>query len=81
MTSDETRRRAAAHGVATSYLDWHGRRVEVSQRTLDAILDALGEPPGEIMAATAVRAEDETGTVLVAEGPVAEGPAVDRACS
>ena len=45
MTSDETRRRAAARGVATSYRDWHGRQVEVSQRTLDAILDALGEPP------------------------------------
>ena len=32
MTSEETRRRAAAHGVATSYRDWHGRQVEVSRR-------------------------------------------------
>ena len=47
MTSDETRRRAEAHGVATGYRDWHGRRVEVSQRTLDAILAALGEPPDQ----------------------------------
>ena len=47
MTSDETRRRAEAHGVASGYRDWHGRRVEVSQRTLDAILDALGVPPDQ----------------------------------
>ena len=70
MTSDETRRRAAARGVATSYRDWHGRQVEVNQRTLDAILDALGEP-------------DTPGTADVSEGPVvedpvAEDPAVDE---
>ena len=69
MTSDETRRRAAAHGVATSYRDWHGRQVEVNQRTLDAILDALGEPP------------DSPGTAdvpdgLVVEEPVGEEPVV-----
>jgi len=46
VTSDETRRRAEADGVATSYRDWHGRQVRVSQRTLDAILDALGATPG-----------------------------------
>ncbi|HEY8046808.1 MAG TPA: 4-alpha-glucanotransferase [Streptosporangiaceae bacterium] len=62
MTSDETRRRAAAHGVATSYRDWHGRQVEVSQRTLDAIVGALGETP------------DTPGTADVPEGPVVPGP-------
>ncbi len=41
MTSEETRRRAAARGVATSYRDWHGRQVEVAEETLDAILRAL----------------------------------------
>ncbi|MGI8449227.1 MAG: 4-alpha-glucanotransferase [Streptosporangiaceae bacterium] len=77
MTSDETRRRAAAHGVATSYRDWHGRQVEVSQRTLDAILDALGEPPGEALAEDPAAedgvaqgaAEDGAG-----DGPVVPGP-------
>jgi len=65
VTSDETRRRAAAHGVATSYRDWHGRQVEVNQRTLDAILDALGEPP------------DTPGTACMSEGPAAEVPVVE----
>jgi 4-alpha-glucanotransferase len=60
VTSDETRRRAAGRGVATSYRDWHGRQVEVNQRTLDAILEALGEPP------------DRPGTAGVSEGPVVE---------
>jgi 4-alpha-glucanotransferase len=45
VTSEETRRRAAARGIATSYQDWHGRQVVVSQRTLNAILDALGDQP------------------------------------
>jgi 4-alpha-glucanotransferase len=46
--------------VATSYRDWHGRQVEVSQRTLDAIVGALGEPP------------DTPGTADVSEAPVVE---------
>jgi 4-alpha-glucanotransferase len=46
----------------------------VSQRTLDAILDALGEPLDESVMTPAVRGEDETGTVPVAEAPVIEGP-------
>jgi 4-alpha-glucanotransferase len=45
VTIAELRRRAAAHGVATSYQDWRGQRVEVSEETLAAILAALGEPP------------------------------------
>ena len=39
--------------MATGYRDWHGRRVEVSQRTLDAILAALDEPPGQAAAVPA----------------------------
>ena len=42
MTSEQTRRRAAARGVATSYRDWHDRPVQVADETLDAILAALG---------------------------------------
>ena len=48
MTSEETRRRAAAHGVATSYRDWHGQQVQVADGTLEAIvhaLDAAGPSP------------------------------------
>ena len=74
MTSDETRRRAAAHGVATSYRDWHGRQVEVNQRTLDAILDALGEPPDTPGAAGVSEAAAEPWLKTVAEGLVVEEP-------
>ena len=38
-------REAEAHGVATSYRDWHGRRAEVSEETLRAVLAAMGETP------------------------------------
>ncbi len=41
MTSEETRRRAAAHGVATSYRDWHGQQVQVADDTLEVIVHAL----------------------------------------
>ena len=43
----ELTRRAQAHGVAVSYQDWRGRRVEVPDETLAAVLSALGdyEPP------------------------------------
>jgi 4-alpha-glucanotransferase len=37
-------RRAQARGVAVSYQDWRGREVEVGTDTLEAILDALGDP-------------------------------------
>jgi 4-alpha-glucanotransferase len=47
VTSDQLRRQAEAHGVATSYRDWHGHRVEVGEETLRAVLAALGDaPPG-----------------------------------
>ena len=80
MTSDETRRRAEAHGVASGYRDWHGRRVEVSPRTLDAILDALGVPPGQDAAVPAApdgrpAAAGRGAGGSPVEGPVAEGPA------
>jgi 4-alpha-glucanotransferase len=35
-------RRAQEHGVAVSYHNWRGRPVEVSDETLAAVLDALG---------------------------------------
>jgi 4-alpha-glucanotransferase len=43
VTSERLRREAEAHGVATSYWDWRGRRAEVSEETLRAVLAALGE--------------------------------------
>ncbi len=45
VTSDQLRRQAEAHGVATSYRDWHGHRVEVGEETLRAVLAALGDAP------------------------------------
>jgi 4-alpha-glucanotransferase len=68
--------------VAASYRDWHGRQVEVSQRTLDAILDALGEPPDkpgtarDVPVAGEPVAEEPAAGESVAEEPVAEGPEV-----
>ncbi len=44
MTDPELTRRAKAAGVAPCYLDWRGEQVDVSDDTLAAILDALGEP-------------------------------------
>jgi 4-alpha-glucanotransferase len=42
---EELIRRAEACGVAVSYRDWRGRAVEVSDETLAAVLEAMGEPP------------------------------------
>ncbi len=56
--------------MATGYRDWHGRRVEVSQRTLDAILAALGETPDEGVTIPPVPDGART-----ADGPVVPGPA------
>jgi 4-alpha-glucanotransferase len=38
-------RRAEAHGVAVSYYNWRGSFVEISDETLAAVLDALGNEP------------------------------------
>jgi 4-alpha-glucanotransferase len=46
VTSTQLRRRAEAHGVTTAYRDWQGRRAQVSDETLLAVLDALGTGPG-----------------------------------
>jgi 4-alpha-glucanotransferase len=50
--------RAEANGVAVSYHDWRGRLVEVSDETLAAVLDALGNercpPPADAPVAGAV---------------------------
>ena len=45
MISGELWREVEAHGVATSYRDWHGRRAEVGEETLRAVLAAMGETP------------------------------------
>jgi len=65
-------RRAEAAGIAPSYLDWRGQRVEVSDETLTAILDALDSVPGgsgepganEPDRADARRAPDDEGVRL-----------------
>ncbi len=46
MTDPDLIRRAEAAGVAPIYLDWRGQRVEVSEETLTAILNALDRVPG-----------------------------------
>ena len=45
MTSAQLRRRAEARGVTTGYRDWQGRKVQVNDQTLQAVLDALGAAP------------------------------------
>ncbi len=45
MIDSELARRAEALGVSASYLDWRKMKVEASEQTLTAILDALGDPP------------------------------------
>jgi 4-alpha-glucanotransferase len=45
MTSAQLRRRAEARGVTTAYRDWQGRRVQVRDETLQAVLAALGPEP------------------------------------
>jgi 4-alpha-glucanotransferase len=45
VTSAQLRRRAEARGVTTSYRDWRGRKVQVSDQTLDAVLAVLGSAP------------------------------------
>src|SRR5579859_3953964 len=47
MTSAQLRRRAEARGVTTAYRDWRGRRTQVSDETLMAVLDALGPEPAQ----------------------------------
>ena len=81
MTRDETRRRAGAYGVATSYRDWHGRQVEVADETLDAVLRALGSaspggrPPGPPR--SPLRAERRLGEHPPAAGPASPAPTPD----
>jgi len=42
VTSAQLRRRAEARGVTTAYRDWQGRKVQVSDETLQAVFAALG---------------------------------------
>ncbi len=44
MTEADLITRAEAAGICVSYLDWRQRRVQVPERTLAAILDALDPP-------------------------------------
>ncbi|HET8788927.1 MAG TPA: hypothetical protein VFO47_09280 [Actinomycetes bacterium] len=46
MTLDELRRIAEARGIATRFTDAANQTYEVSQATLEAVLDAMGPPPG-----------------------------------
>jgi 4-alpha-glucanotransferase len=45
MTLDELRRIAEARGIATRFTDAANRTHEVSEATLEAVLDAMGPPP------------------------------------
>ena len=45
MTDRELIRRAEELGVSASYLNWRKERVQVQAETLQAIVDALGDPP------------------------------------
>ncbi|MBV9096369.1 MAG: 4-alpha-glucanotransferase [Streptosporangiaceae bacterium] len=49
-TRSELRDRAQARNVAVCYQDWRGRRVEVADETLAAVLDALGDGPANAAA-------------------------------
>jgi 4-alpha-glucanotransferase len=42
VTSAQLRRRAEARGVTTAYRDWQGRKVQVGDQTLEAVLAVLG---------------------------------------
>jgi 4-alpha-glucanotransferase len=55
VISGELLREAEAHGVATSYRDWHGRRAEVGEETLRAVLAAMGDTPRRSVGAAARR--------------------------
>ena len=45
MTLDELRRTAQARGIATSFADAGGRFYQVSEATLEAVLEAMGPAP------------------------------------
>jgi 4-alpha-glucanotransferase len=45
MMLDELRRTAEARGIASSFTDAGGRRYEVSEATLEAVLEAMGPAP------------------------------------
>jgi 4-alpha-glucanotransferase len=45
VTSAQLRRRAEAHGVTTAYRDWQGRKIQVGDQTLEAVLAVLGVTP------------------------------------
>src|SRR5262245_46677174 len=80
VTSAQLRRRAEARGVTTAYRDWQGRRIQVGDETLQAVLATLGSAPPPARP----RAGASGGRAVVAapwhpaDHPAA--PAVPRSC-
>ena len=78
--ADELAERAAAAGVATSYLDWARHRVEVAPEAIEATLELVGGPVPRALVSTGPSPVDGTvalesgGSVEVAAGdPLPEG--------
>jgi 4-alpha-glucanotransferase len=82
MTDRALIRRARALGIATSYLDWRKRTVRVPQKTLAAIIDALGDSPLPEPPASGAAAPSSAAVVTPDAGPAATAlPALpERRC-
>jgi 4-alpha-glucanotransferase len=61
VTSAQLRRRAEARGVTTAYRDWQGRKAQVSDETLEAVLAVLGSAPPPDRTRTGTAAGQGTG--------------------
>jgi 4-alpha-glucanotransferase len=70
VTSDQLRRRAGAQGIATTYRDWQGRRVEVGEETLRAVLAAMADVPALAADRAAPSPAGPGGPARRAAGPV-----------
>jgi 4-alpha-glucanotransferase len=82
MTDPELIRRAEAAGIAPCYLDWREQKVEVSEETLAAILDALDSAPRvstvtSATSATGVTSATSATTVTTATSATAADAATD----
>src|SRR5215207_10899012 len=73
--SDELAERAARAGVATSYLDWARRRVEVAPEAVEATLELVGGPVPRALASSGP--SPVTGTVRLESGETVEVEAGD----
>src|SRR5690349_24935337 len=76
VTSAQLKRRAEARGVTTAYRDWQGRRIQVGDETLQAVLAALG--PAPVPARPRTGAASSRTAVAAAWHPPA--PVVPRDC-